>query len=75
MLTLSLSNPTLGDRAAKGDSSGGKEVCRSGWAEPTEVTDIVEGFLRFMEGEGPLSPAERFLDEPVPFASVLRVGS
>lgn len=75
ILTLSLSNPTLGDRAAKGDSSGGKEVCRSGWAEPTEVTDIVEGFLRFMEGEGPPSPAERFFDDPAPFASVLRVGS
>lgn len=73
-LALSLSKPTLGDRAPKADSSGGKEVWRRGWAEPVEAMDMVEGFLRFMEGEGPLSEA-RFLFELVPLEWVLREGS
>lgn len=75
MLTLSLSTPTLGDRAAKGASSGGKDVCRRGWAELVEAMDMVEGLRRLIDGEGPDSPAARFLPEPEPFARVLMAGS
>lgn len=75
MLILSLSTPTLGDRASKGASSGGKDVCRRGWAELVDVMDMVEGLRRFMEGDGPESPAPRFLAEDEPLARVLMAGS
>lgn len=75
MLILSLSTPTLGDRTSKGASSGGKDVCRRGCAEPVDAMDIVEGLRRFMDGDGPDSPAPRFLPELEPFASVLMAGS
>lgn len=75
MLTLSLSKPTLGDRASKGASSGGKDVCRRGWAELVDVMDMVEGLRRLMDGGGAESPAARFLLELEPFARVLMAGS
>lgn len=75
MLALSLSKPTLGDLASKGDSSGGKDVCRRGWVEAVEVIDMVDGLRRLMEGEGPDSPGPRFLLEEEPFARVLIEGS
>lgn len=72
MLALSLSKPTLGERAPNGASSGGKEVCRSGWAEPVEAMDMVECFLRFRAGDGPESAVPRLLFELFPFVRVLR---
>lgn len=64
MLTLSLSKPTLGDRGPNGASSGGKEVCRRGWAEPVEAMDMVEGLRRFEMGEGPAPSAVRLRERP-----------
>ena len=51
---------TEGERAPPppGASSGGKEVWRRGWAEPTDIT---EPLRRLRLGEGPPSAA-RFLE-------------
>lgn len=43
--------------------------------ELVDAMDMVEGLRRFMDGEGPDSPAERFLAELDPFARVLIAGS
>lgn len=59
---LTLSSKTLGDRGPKGASSGGKDVCRRGWAEPVEATDMVDGLRRFAEGAAP--SAARLRMEP-----------
>lgn len=47
----------LGDRRYEGekvpcswDSSGGKEVCRRGCAEPVDATDMVDALRRLREG-------------------------
>lgn len=64
ILALSLSRPTLGDRGPNGASSGGKDVCRRGWAEPVEATDMVEGLRRFEIGEGPAPSAVRLRLRP-----------
>lgn len=43
--------------------SGGKEVCRRGWAEEAEVVESMEALRRFMAGaEDGISDCRRFED-------------
>ena len=77
---LMASTSTEGERASSGvpASSGGKDVCRSGWADPAaELIDMTEGLRRFRAGPPlplplplPLPSAVRFL-----FVIVLMGGS
>lgn len=71
-MRLMLSKSTEGDRALNGvpASSGGNEVCRSGWAEPppvAEAREIAEALRRLRDGAGPDAPPSdgRFLFDMV----------
>ncbi len=63
---LALSTSTDGDSAENGvaESSGGKEVCRSGCDIENDAVDMFEAFRRFKEGDGDPSATARFFFTP-----------
>ena len=65
---LMVSTSTDGDRAPKSveESSGGKEVCRSGWAEAgADVVEMADALRRLRAGGPPPVSAVRFLFDMV----------